>query len=229
MRTSNAFRNYRGVINYENVLLKEKFRYGVIVVAENKRGKMTVGQIISIATFLTGKKTLSKKIDESLKGVDSFNDEELSELENYYKYYDLTISELSQEYYPLIYKEDLKSGSGKFFYEDFTKVPLEIKSVNRSIIPIKYHVYPKYFICDDTECTVEYVYLPKEGKSLTQTCEYEKSPIPARVIAEGIVSEALMNEGLYEEALSWRDRYVKSLQNCLLRKKVKRVKARGWY
>lgn len=190
---------------------------------------MKVGKIISMAAFLGGNVKLSKKIDGVINGDETFTKEEKEEVEKYMKYYDITVSELSQEYYPLTYKEDLKSQDGKYYYKDLKKTILEIKSVYRSDIALKYRVYPEYFTCGDLSCTVEYVYLIKEAKSLDDDCVFDATPITGRVIAEGVVAEALMNDGMFEEAITWRDRYEKSLKTCLLRKRVKRLKARGWY
>lgn len=190
---------------------------------------MTVGNILSTSAFLLGDEKLSNKIDQHLKDDTPFSKEEKEEVDKLLKCYNITIQELSEEYLPLTFTEELKSDTNKFYYKDFKKVPIEIKSVYRSVIPLNFKVFPTYFVTDGNTCTVKYCYLYMPKTDLKEHCEYENSLITKRIIAEGVVSEMLLNKGMFEQALLWRDRYTKSLQNALLKRKIKKVKARGWY
>lgn len=190
---------------------------------------MKVGNILSLTAFLLGNKRLSDKITQVLSGEDEFTKEEKEQTDDLLKCYNVTVSELSEEYLPLTFKEDLKSSDKRFYYKDFTKQPVEIKSVYRSDIPMNFKVYPTYFTTEDQECTVLYEYCYKPARAITDDGEYSDSVITDRVIAEGVVSEALINLGMYEQAVLWRDRYLKSLQSCMLKRKINKIKPRGWY
>lgn len=86
-----------------------------------------------------------------------------------------------------------------------------------------------YVEAEADHCTVEYVYRAEEVNSIFDECELSGSIIPERVIAEGVISESLINAGMYQEALLWRDRYEKSVKNCLLKRKVEKIKTRIWF
>lgn len=190
---------------------------------------MKVGNILQTAAFLSGNAKLSEKIKNVLEDSDVFSDEEKEEVDKLIACYNITVSELSGEFVPLYYKEDFSVKDNKIYFKDFTKTPLEIKSVYRSVIPQKFKVYPTYVKVETDHCTVEYVYRVKEVNSIEDECELSGSIIPERVIAEGVVSESLINAGMYQEALLWRDRYEKSVKNCLLKRKVERIKTRIWF
>ncbi len=190
---------------------------------------MKVGSILSLSAFLTGNKKLADKITEVLNKQEVFTKEEKEQVGDLLKCYNITVSELSDEYLPLTYKEDLTSADKRYYYKDFSKQPLEIKSVYRSDIPLKFNVYPTYFTTSEEECTVVYEYLCKPCADIEDESEFTDTVLSERVIAEGIVSEYLINTGMYEEAILWRDRYIKSLQSCLLKRKINKIKPRGWY
>ncbi len=178
---------------------------------------------------MMGNKKLSDKITQVTSGEERFTKEEKEQVDDLLKCYNITVSELSEEYIPLIFKEDLKSTDKRYYYKDFKKQPVEIKSVYRSDIPLNFKVYPTYFTAEEPECTVVYEYCYKPVNDITEEGEYLDSVITDRVIAEGVVSEALINAGMYEQAILWRDRYTKSLQSCMLKRKVNKIKPRGWY
>lgn len=190
---------------------------------------MTAGNVLSTAVYLTGNKNLADKITAAISDPSVLDKDDLKEVEVLFYCYNLTISELSRECLPLKYKEDLTSAEKLYYYKDFSKTPLEIKSVYRSDIPIKFEVYPTYFKCDEDSVTVEYIYLAPVAKSLDDHFAYENTVIAPHVIAEGVAAEYLLNKAMFSEAIMWRDRYESSVKNCLLKRKTGKVKARGWY
>lgn len=197
--------------------------------ANNKGDIMKVGKILSLAAFMSGNNELSEKLDMATAGNYEFTEEESCEVKNLIECYDITVSELNDERLPLLYKETLTSSDGKFYYGTFEKTPLEIKSVYKSDIPLKFKVYPKFFTCGENECTVEYNYLVKSVKSLDEECVYDGTAITPRIIAEGVVSELYITLGMFEEALMWRDRYLGSVAKVVLKRKVEPIKPRGWF
>lgn len=190
---------------------------------------MTVGSIISTASFLTGNTELSKKISDCLSGNDVLTKEESAEVEKLIKCYNVTVSELSEEYFPLLKRENVRLKNGKFYYKDLKKDALEIKNVFFDGEPISFKVYTEYFTADKDEVEVEYVFRCKNKNRLTDECEYDGKDVSERIIAEGVVSEWLMNAGMFDEAISRRAKYVNSLKNVMLKRKVGKIKARGWY
>lgn len=190
---------------------------------------MKVGNVLSTAAFLTGKRDLSEKITAQLNGEEVLSQEETEEIGKLIGYYNITVSELSDEYFPLVERENMKSQDGRFYYKNFKKVPLEIKSVTSGNIPVTFKVYPTYFTAEPGDVEVTYAYRYENKKNLDDICEYFGTSISERIIAEGVVSEWLMNDGMFEEAVMWRTRYVNSLKNCLVKRKVGKIKPRGWY
>lgn len=179
--------------------------------------------------FLLGNQKLSEKIRQVTLGNDIVGDDEIEEVNNLIACYNITISELCGEFIPLVHKEDFTVTDNRIYFKDFEKTPLEIKSVYRSVIPVKYKVYPTYLAVNADRCTVEYVYRAKDAEALTEESELSGSIMPEKVIAEGVVAEALINLGMYKEAVMWRDRYENSVKNCLLKRKPEKIKPRIWY
>lgn len=198
---------------------------------------MKVGKIIALASFLQGNEKLADKITSAYKGEEPLNSEDAEEVKKLISCYNITVSELSEEYLPLIYQEDLNSNDNKFYYSNFTKTPIEIKSVYKKSTDcltgketsLDFKVYPTYFEANDNTVSVEYEYLPKYASDINEESEYLNSVISDRVLAEGVVAEYCIIKGMFEQALMWRDRFVKSVQSCILKRKVKKIKPRGWF
>ncbi len=191
---------------------------------------MQVGKIISKAATLLGKLSLKKEIEDNLAFGKKLSDEAKIEVEKLMPCYNLTMSELSEERCPLVYKENVTPIENRINYSALEKTPIEIKSVYRSVNKVFYQVFPTYIeLNSNDEVTVEYVYKHEEAQDLSNDFNVGDKVFTPRVIAEGVTAEYYLISGLYEDALLWRDRYLKSLSQCLMKRRVGKIKPRGWY
>lgn len=190
---------------------------------------MKVGNILALSAFMSGNKTLSDKIKAATENEYVFTDDEKREVDNLISCYNITISELNDERLPVIERENVRIKDGKVFYKDLKKTALEIKSVYRSDIELKFKCYPRYFTCDGDECTVEYNYIISPVTDVTEDCVYNGTIITPRIIAEGVTAERYLTASMFEESVLWRDRYDSSLKAALIKRKVGIIKQRGWY
>lgn len=190
---------------------------------------MKVGNILALSAFMTGNKTLSDKIKSATENDYVLTDEEKKEVDNLISCYNIIISELNDERLPVVEREKVKVKDGKVYYKDLKKTALEIKSVYRSDIELKFKCYPRYFTCDGDECTVEYNYVIPPVNGITEDCVYNNSIITPRIIAEGVTAESYLAASMFEEAMLWRDRYLSSVKAAMIKRKVGLLKQRGWY
>jgi hypothetical protein len=144
------------------------------------------------------------------------------------KCYNLVADEISREYFLLTYEETFTPENGEISYLKFTKNPVLIKSVNYlngveancSINPVSIYV--------NKPVKVTYAYACDE-KTLNDISDFTATKISKRVLAYGVVVEYSLIKGMYEQAVTWRDKYRESLQSCLGVKKSRKIKARKWF
>ena len=197
--------------------------------ADLKEEILKIGNVLAIAAAMLGNESLSKKIKLFLSEGATFTDEENEEISKLLSGYNITVSELNDEFFPLTHEEDLTSADGRFFFSDFTFRPVEVRAVYRDGVEVPYTHHPTYISAGYNNITVLYEYLIDEASDLSAACPYLGTVITDRIIAQGIVSEYAIICGMYEHAIMWRDRYLSSLKSALLRRKVKNIRQRAWY
>ena len=191
---------------------------------------MKVVDIIALAATMVGDDRLALCIKEAVEGGSSLTDEDEAEYKKFLTCYNITVSELSEEHLPLCYEEELYSSDKRFSYCDFTYQPLKIKSVYKSINPIDFKIYAEYLTADSDKITVNYEYQPlKTVEFNDDVCPFTNTIIGERQIALGVASEYCLIKGMYEAAIMLRDRYAKSLEQTLVKRRVSRIKQRMWF
>ena len=182
---------------------------------------MTVKDVIYYACVMCGRENLSGQIAE---GVIPDDNPEIRKMINCY---DLTVMELSENIEPLIMTERLCSPVGEYYFADFSKTPKQILKVEVDGKKVDYTLRPDKMIVSAVECDVTYDYRVKPTVSLSDEVEYDENTFSARVLAMGVAAEYLLVSGLFDEAISWRERYEKAVETYVLTKS-KRMKARRW-
>lgn len=181
---------------------------------------MTVKSVLMLSLTMMNRKDLVSALSLSTL---------TDEVEKLLNCYNLVVSELCEEYLPLIHTQTISSTSGRYHFNLFHKTPLEIKAVfNRNGDEISYKQTPLYIICDEPEITVSYVYYPQNAK-INDVSVYDKTKISERILALGVAREFLLQSGLYEEALSFDNRFQQALTQVLLKKSGAIIRARSWF
>ncbi|MBO4572900.1 MAG: hypothetical protein J5762_03960 [Clostridia bacterium] len=182
---------------------------------------MTVKDIIYYSCLMCGKEELAEKIADG--AVPDLN----PEIVRFLNCYNLTVMELSEDVEPLVFKESMYSADGNYAYENFTKPPKEIISVTSDGKNVAFNVLPDKIETDVTHCEITYDYRAHRATGLNETCEYDENVFSSRVLAMGVASEYLLISGLYEEAMTWRERYEKAIETFVIGKK-RRIRSRVW-
>ena len=120
---------------------------------------MKIGNVLAIAAAMLGNESLSKKIKLFLSEGATFTDEENEEISKLLSGYNITVSELNDEFFPLTHEEDLTSADGRFFFSDFAFRPVEVRAVYRDGVEVPYTHHPTYISAGYNNITVLYEYL----------------------------------------------------------------------
>ena len=183
---------------------------------------MTVKEIVLNACLLLSRE---EEKDYLLNGKNE-SDEIVKNIDKFVKLTSLVINELAHTYIPLIHSEEVV-GTGKIFYRNLQKTPLKIVNVlNERGEKFEFAEHNEFFTAPKGKITVEYECLPSEFNVDSQI-EYSEKDVPARVITYGLVSEILLTECNFSEAVMWHKRYVSALEEIVLPKN-KSIKKRSW-
>ncbi|MGN0818998.1 MAG: hypothetical protein ACI4M6_01185 [Christensenellaceae bacterium] len=181
---------------------------------------MTVSSVIKQSLIMMNRSDLISELT---------NADMTKEVEKLLSCYNLVVSELCEEYLPVIHTETMQSASGRFYFTDFARTPLEIKAVfNVAGDEITYKKTPLYIQTDCNEAIVSYVYYP-ETAALNDESVYTGTKISQRILALGVSREYLLLSGLYEEAVNFDKRFQDSLAQVLLKNSGAIIRARSWF
>lgn len=181
---------------------------------------MTVASVIKQSLIMMNRNHLIAELEKTTLS---------EEAEKLLNCYNLVVSELCEEYLPLIHTETLTSTSGRFYFTEFSKTPLEIKQVFNAVgEEITFKKTPLYI---ETECntvTVSYVFYPEEA-TINDESVYSGTKISQRILALGVAREYLLVSGFFEEAVSFDKRFTESLAQVLLKNSGVVIRARSWF
>lgn len=126
------------------------------------------------------------------------------------------LSELCTAQVKLKAEEEMSPRDKKIFYKDFSQRLISIKSIKTlDDKSVKYDIFPTYIrLYDDKKVIVEYNYLPKKVEYDDQV-EVGSPRITEQILCYGTLAEYCLATALYEEAVTWRQKYEKSLTNAL--------------
>ncbi len=137
----------------------------------------------------------------------------------------LVISELASTYIPMTATEEVSAVAGKIFFENLNHAAIKVVSVkDRSGNEINFEVFPEYIKLKDGRFTVEYEYIP-QNYGLTDDIGYGEKDVPQAALSYGLCAEYCITQCRFEEAVSWRKRYIFSLEKFLV-PKARTMKAR---
>ena len=176
---------------------------------------MTVKEIVRLVATLLGKENVEKFLDGE---SGNFGDAE-RETDVICRCINMVINELACCYLPMVKKEKVTSLDGKIFFPTLSEQAVEIISVkNPYNEEIAYKIYPERLEVGESECVLEYRYLPA-NYDLEDTIGYEDK-VPQRLIAYGTAAEVCLTERAFDESVMWRKRFTDTLTELVKPKNV---------
>ena len=134
-------------------------------------------------------------------------------------------SELADEYSDLRYVEDKTSADGKILFSAFSKDVKKILSVKDGKIAVPFKEFASYLQVDhDGTYTVEYAY--KVGDALLTDTLDLPACFTLYAVACGVASEYFFRSGLMEEALFYKNRYDRAVNNLTASRRKSKLKIR---
>lgn len=142
--------------------------------------------------------------------------------------YNIVENEIALDYLPLTAEERIDGGAEKISYTSFLHSPVSILSVtDERGNKVPYSVFPEYIRTNgEKTVVVTYSYAP-ERKALSGQTDYG-ARIPDRLFAYGVVCEACIIRGLYDEAALWDKKYKDALLCVYSRNRPRVIRSRRW-
>ena len=94
------------------------------------------------------------------------------------------------------------------YYDEFAYAPIRIVGCN-----CQFKTYPTYIESKETITSIQYAYMPRI-KGFHDECAYGKELL--NCLSYGVVSEYLISQGFYEEAILWDNKYKKEIKLLML-------------
>lgn len=124
-----------------------------------------------------------------------------------------TISEITEEYYPLKTTQKIKARDGVILFEDFENVPVKIFTVRDEYdYNLKFVRRFNGIKVDRQEAYINYSYLVQNLK-INDTIPLDCFSL--RLLSYGVISEYFMMANRYEEAAMYSKRFKGSMKNLL--------------
>lgn len=123
-----------------------------------------------------------------------------------------TEAELARYYHPLIHKEVLKSGTGKYFYSSFAFTPVRILGVTAGGKEAEYRTYANFLAADYPEIEITYMYAPSR-KTIDGESEFGLFG-DGTVTALGAAAEYCLMCGEAAMAEIWETRYRAAIERA---------------
>lgn len=184
---------------------------------------MTIKEIIQSAMLLLNRNYLDEYV-----GQGSNADKEVFEnIDKLIKLSNLVINELACTYVPMVKTETPLNVSNKLYFKDLSEKAMEILSVKDlagSEIDFKHH--HTYIKAEKSIGQITYRFSPKDF-SLEEEIDFWEIPISARSLSYGLCAEFLLTEASFDQALSFRKRYVDDVA-LLICPKNRVIKERCW-
>lgn len=144
----------------------------------------------------------------------------------------LVINELACTYIPLEKEETIKLSNGQIEYSKFSEKVvkiIEVRDFSKKALDFEDNL--EYLSLGskigDGEVIVKYNYMPA-NYGIEDTIGYQEKDISSREIAYGVASEYCINQGLFDLAVIFHERYVQSISKHFFPKNNK-IRNRSWY
>lgn len=133
-------------------------------------------------------------------------------VENLARCINMTITEIASYYVPIVKQKEYKKTGGKTLYGGINQYIKEIvKVVDNKGQELKYEISSKYLMVDSDDFVVHFTIIPRPYK-LEEEIDYVETQFPKTIIFQGAISEFLLAQGDFEQAILWRERYIESLK-----------------
>lgn len=144
----------------------------------------------------------------------------------------LVIKEIATEYAPLIEEETVDVVEGRIEYEGLTRKVAEVRKVQ----DIDSGLTSKFY-CAPTHCKLSsegvkrakivYSYIPLDI-DIEEDCPISPA-VSAKTLALGICAEYSMISGMYEQSVTYSDRFKQDMRTAARKKGEIKIKPRRWY
>ncbi len=185
---------------------------------------MTVRDVVMLAAENLGRSDLADEAKHCTGAV-------TGELASLLNCYNLVENQIALDYYRLKREETFTVQNGRIEYSKFIYAPIDVIGVTDSAgKTLEFKLLPDYLQLaqEVTAATVLYAYSPTE-KTIHQKSAFSDK-LSTRLIAYGVTCEKCMQEGRFQEAAVWEDRFVDALRNihAFHRNPKIRLRARRW-
>ncbi len=152
------------------------------------------------------------------------------EIERLLQCLNLVYQEVTSEYLPLIFEEEISPNKDKVFFTNLSKSVLEVQKVmsangNR----IGFRLFPDHILLNANyeKVKIRYTYEP-DVLTKTSVISNYGGKLPKRVLAYGVAMEFSFISSLSDEAYIWEARYKDSLKNIVRKKHEVKLPVRRW-
>ena len=154
-------------------------------------------------------------VSEYLENGGECGEETLKTLNIMTRLGNLIISELASTYVPMLHTENISSVSGKIY---FTALTFEAVKILKAETPFgdraDFKIFPEYMELKDGVYSVTYEYIPS-NYGITDVIGYKTGDVPACALSYGLCAEYCLTQCRFEEAVSWRKRFIQAMEKFL--------------
>lgn len=189
---------------------------------------MEVKEIIKIALVLLGKHELleTSVFDEEI--TEELTEAQEKEIGFLVRCFNLIYKEVSADYLPLLYDEQIKFIAGKFELSNLTQTILDVfKLYDNNENNIEYKLFPNYIKANAEIANITYSYVPKDLILEDDVIMFGGKILP-QVLSYGIAREYCLISGDHSEADIWEKRYKDGIFVEMRKKSQIKIKPRRW-
>ena len=152
------------------------------------------------------------------------NNEVKNKIDELLVYMNYVIREVTKEYYPLSYCEDVKSNNQcEIDISLLTKNAIAIKEIKQNDNSVTFNLYPTYIKVGKPNLiyNITYNYIPESISNINQPLNLPLG-LEYFIIAYGIASEYALSKLLYDEANMWESKFKNSLESIKIKVKERK-------
>ena len=182
---------------------------------------MLVKDIIKLACEFIDKKQLALKIETSA----DLNEEEIKEVDEIVKCFNLVREEIATEIYPIVKIDRVKTHNLKVAFSQLEFAPISILTVKDNAgRNVRHRILDEGIVAFASEVEVWYSTKPE----ILSVDEEFSSTLPERVYAYGVAREYYIKNALYNDAEIWEERFKNSIEMLAPKKSGRILPRRRW-
>lgn len=189
---------------------------------------MKVKEILDTSLVLLGKHELleTSVFDENI--VEELTEAQEKEIGFMVRCFNLIYKEVSADYLPLMYDEQIEFTQDKFELSNLTQSILDVfKLYDDNENNIAYKLFPSYIKANVEKANITYSFIP-EDLSLEDEVMLFGGKILPQVLSYGIAREYCLITGDHKEADIWEKRYKDGIFAEMRKKSQIKIKSRRW-